>query len=131
MSSEKVNNIPKQPKIPIILYEETSPGQKGSIIPFIEVAQDDTMPPVLFIFEYKDSGEKEPGSEGQDLAIVDQIPHQYIDMQFIKEKLSPELFDKLRIACGMKTLQEARKSGQQILDKVYNNMQNSGLPIEK
>ena len=121
----------KQPKLPVILYEESVTGQQSSPIPYIETTKDEIMPPVLFIFEYKDTGETEPGPKGEPLAIVDQFPHQYVDMQFVKEKTTPELFDQLRVALGMKTLKEAQKSGQEILDKVYNNLQMAGLPIEE
>lgn len=119
----------KKPKIPVILYEETPGGERQNPIPFIEVEQDDTMPPVLFVFEYRDTGETEPGDEGQDLPVVEQIPHQYIDMQFMKEKTSPELYDQLRVALGMQTLKEAQKEGQKILDKVFTNLQVRQLPV--
>ncbi len=121
----------KKPKIPVILYEETPAGERQNPIPFIEVEQDDTMPPVLFVFEYKDTGETEPGDQGQDLPVVDQIPHQYVDMKFIQERSSPELFDQLRVVLGMKTLKEAQTEGQKILDKVFTNLQARQMPVVK
>lgn len=111
----------KLPKLPIILYEESEDGKTQSSIPYIEVRQDEVMPPVLFLFEYKDSGETEPDSNGEEVIIVDQIPHQYVDMKYIQDKTSPKLFDELRVALGMKSLKEAQKMGKEIIDKVLEN----------
>src|SRR5690349_14627413 len=105
-------------EIPEILYEEPVPGHAPNKIPYIEVQQDKTMPPVLFIFEYKHTGETEPGSNGEPVSIVDQIPHKYVDMEFLKSNLSSELNDLVRIAIGLKPLEEAKRKGQDILDKV-------------
>ncbi len=113
------STIPKYDQLPEILYEApTKDGQKTSPIPYIEVAKNKIMPPVLFIFEYKETGEHESDENGRPQMIVDQIPHKYFDLEFVKEKLSPELFDTIRTALGMQPLKEAQRSGQKILDKV-------------
>jgi len=107
-------------EIPMILYEEpSSHGDKGIPFPYIEVQKDKNMPPVLFIFEYKHTGEIEPDENGKDAAIIDQIPHKFIDMEFLKEKLPPEINDMIRVAVGMKPLQIAQVEGQKILDRVF------------
>lgn len=115
-------NNDKQEKfeIPLILYEEpSSEGEKGIPFPYIEVAKGKRMPPVLFIFEYQHTGEIEPDAHGRDAEVVDQIPHKFIDMEFLKEKLTPEINDMVRVAVGMKPLRMAQVEGQKILDKVF------------
>jgi hypothetical protein len=117
MSTAKAVN--KQPQLPVILYEEPSgKNDKGISMPYIEVPKDGQMPPMLFIFEYKHTGETEPDDRGREVAIVDQIPHKYVDMEYLKDRLSPELNDQIRVALGMKPLQVAKEEGQKILDKV-------------
>lgn len=117
MSTAKAVN--KQPQLPVILYEEPSgKNERGISMPYIEVQKGGQMPPMLFIFEYKHTGETEPDDRGREVAIVDQIPHKYVDMEYLKEKLTPELNDQIRVALGMKPLQVAKQEGQKILDKV-------------
>lgn len=110
-------------EIPQILYEEPQPGQAANPIPYIEIPQDKNMPPVIFIFEYKHSGETEPGQNGEAIEMVDQIPHKYVDMEVLKEKLSPETNDLVRVALGMEPLKQATKKGKEILDKVNKNIE--------
>jgi hypothetical protein len=111
--------VSKQPQLPVILYEEPSgKNDKGISMPYIEVQKEGQMPPMLFIFEYKHTGETEPDDRGREVAIVDQIPHKYVDMEYLKDRLSPELNDKIRVALGMKPLQVAKEEGQKIMDKV-------------
>lgn len=114
MSSEKNEKY----VVPTILYEEPRPGQTQSVIPYIEVQKDAEMPKMIFIFEYKHTGETEPGTEGETLEIVDQIPHKYVDMEYLKEKLTPEVNDVVRVALGLKPLKEAIEKGNVILDNV-------------
>ena len=117
MSTAKAVN--KQPQLPVILYEEPSgKNDKGISMPYIEVPKEGQMPPMLFIFEYKHTGETEPDERGREVAIVDQIPHKYVDMEYLKDRLSPDLNDQIRVALGMKPLQVAKEEGQKILDKV-------------
>ena len=117
MSTAKPAN--KQPQLPVILYEEPSgKNDRGISMPYIEVPKGGQMPPMLFIFEYKHTGEVEPDDRGREVAIVDQIPHKYVDMEYLKDRLTPELNDHIRVALGMKPLQVAREEGQKIMDKV-------------
>jgi len=122
MAASKTNNNLKG-QLPVILYEEpSSRGSQEIPFPYIEVAKEGMMPPVLFIFEYRHTGEVEPDEKGRESPIVDQIPHKYVDMELLKEKLSPEVNDIVRVAIGMKPLKEAQTSGQVILDKVYSKI---------
>lgn len=108
-------------EVPEILYEEPEPGEKPSPIPYIEIAKDKKMPPVLFIFEYKHTGETEPDEKGKEQEVLDQIPHKYVDLEVLKEKLPPHLNDLVRVALGMQPLAKAREEGQKILDRVNAN----------
>lgn len=108
-------------EVPTILYEEPQAGLKPNPIPYVEVAQNGKMPPVLFIFEYKRTGEFEPDMKGNPVEIVDQIPHKYVDLEHLKDKLPPHLNDMVRTLLGMKPLKEAQMEGQVILDKVMKN----------
>ncbi|MFA6049794.1 MAG: hypothetical protein WC761_01235 [Candidatus Paceibacterota bacterium] len=116
MSNQKTEKY----EMPLILYEEpSSRGEKGIPFPYIEIQKEKVMPPVLFIFEYKHTGEVEPDDNGKDAAIIDQIPHKYIDMEYLKEKLSAEVNDVIRVAVGMKPLKQAQVEGQKVLDRVF------------
>lgn len=107
----------KKYKIPVILYET-----EEQALPYIEVEKDDDMPPVLFIQEYKHTGEIEPDDQGNEQPIVDMTVHMYADMEFLSNKLTPEMYDDVRVAMGLKPLQQAREEGQKVLDKVYSNV---------
>lgn len=107
----------KQPKLPIILYEEPKPNEPVNPIPYIEVGLNEEMPKVLFISEYKETGEFEPSEQGT-AAIVDMYIHKFVDLEHLKEVLDPKTNDKVRVALGMKPLLEAKKAGQKILNKI-------------
>lgn len=118
-----MSSVKKQPQLPVILYEEPSgKNDRGISMPYIEVPKEGQMPPMLFIFEYKHTGETEPDDRGREVAIVDQIPHKYVDMEFLKERLNADLNDQVRVALGMKPLQVAKQEGQKIMDKVFFNV---------
>lgn len=114
---------PQLPKLPVILYEEPLPGEEPNPIPYIEVKKDEEMEPVLFISEYKETGEFEIDPEQGSVQIVDMLIHAYASMDRLKSVLSPERFDEVRVALGMQPLQEASEAGQKVLDKVGANAQ--------
>lgn len=116
-------------KIPVILYEEDKSG-KSNIIPYIEVGKEDTMPPVLFISEYKETGEFEPDPNFGSRPIVDMLIHQYIDMELLKQKLDGKTLDKIRVAIGLKPLKEAKKEGKKMMNKVFLNANLNKTKIE-
>jgi len=107
----------KKYKIPVILYES-----EEQALPYIEIEQEDDMPPTLFIQEYKHTGEFEPGTDGEDQSIVDINMHMYVNMEFLKTKLSSDLYDTVRVCMGLKPVKEARLEGQKILDKATENV---------
>ena len=107
--------------IPEICYEEDTDGM-SSHIPFIHVPKGETMPGFIFIFESQETGEFEPGDDGNPLPIYNMDLHQYADMSTLKNNLDPETFDKVRLALGLEPLKEAAQKGQKITDKVRQNL---------
>lgn len=129
------NKAPKQSlhsQVPVILYEEPTGKNEGGIpFPYIEVPKNGLMPPVLFIFEYKHTGEVEPDERGNPAAIVDQFLHKYVDLEHLKDKLPAGTYDAVRVALGMKPLREAQEAGQKILDKVNANVAKIDVNAER
>jgi hypothetical protein len=111
----------KKPKIPVILYEEPSVNNEINPIPYITVGIDEEMPPVLFISEYKETGEFEVGSDGDRSPIVDMLIQKYVNLDHLKDKLDHKTYDRVRVALGMDPLKVAQKKGQKILDNVFSN----------
>ena len=72
---------------PEIMYEESEDGV-SSKIPFVIVPQDKIMPSLLYVFESRETGEFEPGLDGEPLPILEMDLHQYSDMSVLKEKLT-------------------------------------------
>lgn len=109
---------------PELMYEDDESGQ-GSKIPFIAVPADEEMPKTLFVFESRETGEFEPGADGEELPVVQWDLHQYADMAVLKEKLDLQTYDKVRNALGLEPMKSAVEKGknitQNIRDKVGNN----------
>jgi len=103
--------------IPEILYEEDETGG-SSAIPFIMVPDNETMPRLLYIFESRDTGEFEPGNEGEELPVVQWDLHQYADMAILKSSLEPTVYDIVRDVLGLEPLVSAAKKGKEITDSV-------------
>lgn len=113
--AEQVNWVPE------IMYEEGEAGL-SSHIPFITVPQAEQMPKILFIFESRDTGEVEPGPEGEQLPIVELDLHQYADMSALKNNLTAEEYDNVRKALGLESLASATQKGKKISDNVRKNI---------
>ena len=107
---------------PEICYEEVEDGLT-SRIPFIPVPAGEEMPQMLFVFESRETGDFEPGFEGEDLPVTELDLHQYADMAVLKESLRPELFDEVRVSLGLQPLAEAAAAGQQISQNVRNTLE--------
>ena len=105
------------------MYEESRGGEKTNVIPYIEIGKEEEMPKVLFISEYKETGEFEADAEHGSAPIVDMLIHKYVDLDFLKLKVDAKTFDKIRVSLGMVPLKQAQKDGQKILDKVFSNAQ--------
>jgi hypothetical protein len=109
---------------PEIMYEDTGEEGLTSHIPFIPVPADETMPHFLFVFESRETGEFEPGPEGEELPVTEMDLHQYANMKVLKSKLDETTFDNVRSALGLDPLKVATTKGQKITDTVKNNLSN-------
>lgn len=104
--------------VPEIMYEESEEEGLTSHIPFIPVPPSEKMPPFLFIFESRETGEFEPGPEGEDLPVTDFELHQYADMSVLKGNLEPTVFDQVRAALGLEPLESAAQKGAAITERI-------------
>ena len=107
--------------IPEIMYEESEDG--GSHIPFIMVPQQEEMPKLLYMFESRETGEQEPGMDGDPVPIVEWELHQYADMVILKENLTKHVYDKVRSALGLEPMKSAVEKGKRISDKIRGNVE--------
>ena len=48
--------------------------------------------------------------------------HQYADMNTLRDTLSTDLYNQVRVALGLEPLDEAIKKGQAITDKIRSNL---------
>lgn len=113
------NKQQKLTKFPVIYYEEQDKLDGGTNpIPYIEVEKEEPWPYVLFIQEYRQTGEHEPDNKGNPVPIYDMVMHQYVDMTTLKDRLSEDTYDIVRTALGMKPLKQAQEEGAKLLDKV-------------
>ena len=103
--------------VPEIMYEEAGDGLSSNI-PFIQVPSEEKMPVVLFMFESRDSGEFEPGPEGEEIPVVDLDLHQYADMSELKKNLNPSAYDDVRAALGLEPLKRAAEKGKKITQSI-------------
>jgi hypothetical protein len=99
--------------VPEIMYEESTEGE-ASQLPFIMVPEEEEMPKLLYVFESRETGELEPGLEGEDVPVFQWDLHQYADMSALKERLSPEAYDDVRLCLGLETLVQAAQKGAKI-----------------
>ncbi len=115
-------NHKKSKWIPEITYEQDDEGSQLGNLPLVHVPSGEVMPPVLFIWEARDTGKIEPGYDGDDVPVVDWELKQYCAMETLKSKLSHEDYDKVRAALGLKPLDVATREGQVITQKVRENL---------
>jgi hypothetical protein len=92
-------------EMPVILYEDTENGAFS--FPYIEVLEGKEMPKVLFMFEYKHTGETEPNDKGKEVPVIDQIPHKFVDkggMYSIENQRKSQFFLKKHIRTNFKEM---------------------------
>ncbi len=99
--------------IPEIVYEEGE-GQ----IPFIHVPPGQDDPKLLFIFVAHQTGEFEPGSEGEEVPVIDMDLKQFVDLSLLKSGLTEQEFDKVRGLLGLEPLRQAVEKGKKITQSV-------------
>ena len=104
-----------QPKnwIPEIVYEEGE-GQ----LPFIHVPPGQDDPKLLFIFVSHQTGEFEPGSEGEDVPVLEMDLKQFVDLSILKTGLTEPEYDKVRSVLGLEPLRVATAKGEKITQSI-------------
>tara|TARA_Y100000034_G_C6826163_1_gene372487 strand:- start:156 stop:512 length:357 start_codon:yes stop_codon:yes gene_type:complete len=103
--------------IPEILYEEVEDGLTSKI-PFVAVPNDEEMPKVLYVFESRETGETEPGPEGNELPVTEITLHQYVDMEALKIGLTPIEYDNVRWVLKLGPFAEAAAKGKKITENI-------------
>jgi hypothetical protein len=110
--------------IPEIMYEDTDEGMTSKI-PFIHVPNEEEMPKVIFIFESRETGEIEPGPEGEDLPVFSLDLHQYANMNTLRDSLHPSIYNIVRVSLGLEPLDVATEKGKKITAAVRENLKNN------
>ncbi len=103
--------------IPEIMYEENEDGT-ASHIPFVPVPSGEEMPKLLYVFESRETGDMEPGLDGEEVPVIQWDLHQYADMAILKENLSVSIYDQVRLALGLEPLEDAVKKGRNLSQSV-------------
>jgi hypothetical protein len=108
-------NKKKQPKnwIPEIVYEEGE-GQ----LPFIHVPPDQEDPKLLFIFMSHETGEFEPGSDGEEVPVLEMDLKQFVDLGLLKTGLTEQEYDKVRSILNLEPLRVATAKGEKITQSI-------------
>jgi len=108
-------NKKKQPKnwIPEIVYEEGE-GQ----LPFIHVPPDQDDPKLLFIFMSHQTGEFEPGSDGEEVPVLEMDLKQFVDLGLLKTGLTEQEYDKVRSILNLEPLRVATAKGEKITQSI-------------
>ncbi len=102
--------------IPPIYYEEDAEGITRGF-PFIEIPQDKDMPNCLFIY-----GMKTLDTKIDDEFEKEVIMYSYANMSVLKDKLPPVLFDEVRMALGLKPINEAISAADKMLENVVEGL---------
>jgi len=104
------------------MYEEADDEGMTSQIPFIMVPTEELMPKLLYIFESRDTGEVEPGPDGEELPVTELDLHQYVDMAILKQGLTGEQYDVVRSVLGLEPLKVASVAGHKITEEIRSNI---------
>jgi hypothetical protein len=80
------------------------------------------MPSLLYIFESRETGEFEPGPDGEDLPVSEMDLHQYADMAVLKERMTVVEYDNVRFALGLEPIVTAAIKGRKITDNIRQNL---------
>ena len=110
----------KRKWVPEIMYEEYDEESLSGGLPFIQVPKDKEMPDIIFMFGSSETGEFEPDLEGEPQPIMEMELYQYANMHYLKESLSEDLYDQVRVSLGLQPLAAAREKGKQQSKKILN-----------
>ncbi len=115
--------------VPEIAYEEAEDGLTSKI-PFIQVPDNEEMPRMLFVFESRDTGEIEPGPDGEELPVTELDLHQYANMAVLKEKLSFVEYDNIRFALGLESFKTASIKGHEITSNIRVKLEENPIVLD-
>jgi hypothetical protein len=113
----------KRKWVPEICYEEYDEDAISGGLPFIQVPSDKEMPDIIFMFGSTETGEFEPDVDGNPQPIMEMELYQYANMQYLKESLDEETYDKVRISLGLDPLSIAKSKGMKQSEKILNKDQ--------
>ena len=122
-NNDNPNHDDKRKWVPEIMYEEGEEGLAGNL-PFVQIPDNKEMPGVLFLFASQETGEHEPGLEGEPVPIVDLELHQYCNMAYLKDGLDAYSYNIVRKCLGLEPLNEAAQKGTEITQKIREKVQN-------
>ena len=110
----------KRKWVPEIMYEEYDDDSITGGFPYIQIPPDKEIPDILFIFGSQETGEFEPDLEGNPEPIVEMELYQYANMHYLKESLSEEVYDLVRVSLGLEPLNVAKAKGMKQSEKILN-----------
>jgi hypothetical protein len=123
-------NKPRSTWIPEFEYEEAEDGLTSKI-PFIQVPDEEKMPALLYVFESRDTGEVEPGPEGEELPVTEITLHQYANMGICKARMNSVEYDNLRFTLGLESFQDAAIKGQEITTNIRQKIDQFAIETEE
>ena len=110
--------------VPEIVYEEYEGTGLTDGLPFITIPQDKEMPGILFFLGTSETGEFEPDENGDPQPIVEVEVYQFACMKYLEEALTPEDYDKVRVALALEPKMEARAKGVVKSQEMLNDISN-------
>lgn len=110
----------KRKWVPEIMYEEYEEDSISGGLPFIQVPNDKEMPDILFMFGSTETGEFEPDLEGEPQPIMEMELYQFANMHYLKQSLTEDVYDQVRLALGLEPLGVARQKGMKTSEKILN-----------
>ena len=108
--------------VPEIVYEEYEGSGITDGLPFINIPNDKEMPGILFFLGTQETGEFEPGEEGEPQPIVEVEVYQFACMKYLEEKLSEDDYDKVRLALGLESKLSVRAKGLKKSEEMANDI---------
>lgn len=115
-------SVEKRMWVPEIVYEEYEGSGITDGLPFINIPNDKEMPGILFFLGTQETGEFEPGEEGEPQPIVEVEVYQFACMKYLEEKLSEGDYDKVRLALGLESKLSARAKGLKKSEEMANDI---------
>ena len=107
--------------IPEIVYAQQSDG-KASKIPLINVPKGYDAPKIIFMFANKETDETDVNDEGETVPVVESELMQYANINVLRDSLPVDTYNQIRLALGLKSLEEAIDSGKKITENIRKNL---------